>query len=407
MATENYHLPTITAEDRINGVRAINGLAEAVDSALKSVEESSGGSYVLPPASEESLGGVTLSTGKAGHSGAVGNDADELIVQNPVGKTSGVVMAVDDAYPTKPLGLKVYGKTRHNFWVNPSGTSSGVTVTSNDDGTVTVAGTSSTGNSTVATNIFYNLNPGSTYTISLDKETDFTNYGFYVQSYDGSKYTTLGRVYGSTKNTTITVPSSSKGCRAGVQITGTTAVSGTYRVMLNEGSTAEPWCPPGLNSVNELECVFKDDGEPPTVNTTPIDLQGHELCSLPDGTRDVLDVVAGTIAKSVGYIEKYAGEDVGENYIASALTDSGEIAQGAQVVYKLPEQQEVQLAEMQLPALLSPNVTAYASANVEAESEMVYVQLLSAVLSKLGGGGHTLYKGTTWGQLKTNGFMHD
>lgn len=63
MATENYNLPTITAEDRINGVRAINGLAEAVDSALKSVEENSGGSYVLPPASEEALGGVKIGTG--------------------------------------------------------------------------------------------------------------------------------------------------------------------------------------------------------------------------------------------------------------------------------------------------------------------------------------------------------
>lgn len=403
MATENYHLPTITAEDRINGVGAINGLAEAVDSALKSVEENSGGSYVLPPASEESLGGVMLSTGKAGHSGAVGNGADELIVQNPVGKTSGAVMAVDDAYPTKPLELKVYGNTRQNLWPRLSGSNSGVSVSTGEGGALTLSGTAS---KTASVELaVYTLLPGKTYTLSVDKAIPGAGegYGFFIDTnVQSAAY--AGNAIGLSKS--YTIGTSATRVTVGVYIAAGSTVSGTYRVMLNEGSEAEPWCSPGLNSVNELECVFKDDGKPPTV-TTPIDLQGNKLCSLPDGTRDVLDVVAGTIAKSVGYIESFAGENVGENYIASALTDSGEIAQGAQVVYKLPEQQEVQLAEVQLPVLPSPNVTAYASANVEVESEMVYVQLLNVVLSNLSSGGHRLYKGTTWGQLKTNGFLHD
>lgn len=37
MATTNYQFPTITSEDTINGVTAINGLAEAVDTALGGV----------------------------------------------------------------------------------------------------------------------------------------------------------------------------------------------------------------------------------------------------------------------------------------------------------------------------------------------------------------------------------
>lgn len=62
MATTNYQFPTITAEDTINGVSAINNLATAVDSALKEVDDkaSGGEAYVLPPATTSSLGGVII-----------------------------------------------------------------------------------------------------------------------------------------------------------------------------------------------------------------------------------------------------------------------------------------------------------------------------------------------------------
>lgn len=62
MATTNYQFPTITAEDTINGVSAINNLATAVDSALKEVDDkaSGGEAYVLPPATTSTLGGVII-----------------------------------------------------------------------------------------------------------------------------------------------------------------------------------------------------------------------------------------------------------------------------------------------------------------------------------------------------------
>lgn len=62
MATTNYQFPTITSEDTINGVSAINGLAEAVDTALKTVDDkaSGGEAYVLPPATTSALGGVIV-----------------------------------------------------------------------------------------------------------------------------------------------------------------------------------------------------------------------------------------------------------------------------------------------------------------------------------------------------------
>lgn len=65
MATTNYDFPTITAEDAINGVSAINNLANAVDSALKEVDDkvSGGEAYVLPPATTSALGGVIVGSG--------------------------------------------------------------------------------------------------------------------------------------------------------------------------------------------------------------------------------------------------------------------------------------------------------------------------------------------------------
>lgn len=62
MATTNYQFPTITAEDTINGVSAINNLATAVDSALKKVDDkaSGGEAYVLPAATTSKLGGVII-----------------------------------------------------------------------------------------------------------------------------------------------------------------------------------------------------------------------------------------------------------------------------------------------------------------------------------------------------------
>ena len=62
MGTTNYDFPTITAEDTANGVSAINGLANAVDAALKEVDDkaSGGEAYVLPPATTSALGGVII-----------------------------------------------------------------------------------------------------------------------------------------------------------------------------------------------------------------------------------------------------------------------------------------------------------------------------------------------------------
>lgn len=58
MATSHYNFPTINGTDTIDGVNAINGLANAVDAALFGVAGSIPQEYALPIAGTTSLGGV-------------------------------------------------------------------------------------------------------------------------------------------------------------------------------------------------------------------------------------------------------------------------------------------------------------------------------------------------------------
>lgn len=58
MATSHYNFPTINGTDTIDGVNAINGLANSVDSALFGVAGSIPEDYTLPIAGTTSLGGV-------------------------------------------------------------------------------------------------------------------------------------------------------------------------------------------------------------------------------------------------------------------------------------------------------------------------------------------------------------
>ena len=58
MATSHYNFPTINGTDTIDGVNAINGLANSVDAALFGVAGDIPEAYALPVAGTTSLGGV-------------------------------------------------------------------------------------------------------------------------------------------------------------------------------------------------------------------------------------------------------------------------------------------------------------------------------------------------------------
>ena len=151
--------------------------------------------------------------------------------------------------------LVIYGSTRQNLWVNPSGTGNGVTVTNNDDGSVELSGQCLYDNTLIDAPHSYAFKPGETYAFSVDKLSDVI-LGWYFYSSNGTGIYIGGSAQGSLLSRTYTIPQDTEYVRMGVHVNKTDEpLSGTYRVMLNEGSEPEPWCPPGLNGVDELSIV--------------------------------------------------------------------------------------------------------------------------------------------------------
>lgn len=152
--------------------------------------------------------------------------------------------------------LVVYGSTRQNLWVNPSGKQDGITVTANEDGSMTVSGTATS--YTVIYVGSYALRPGSTYHMNVDSKVSDSGALLGIEVYDSknSWIQTLAQVgKGANLDATFTVPSNAVRASLYFLANENVSVSGTYRVMLNEGSEPEPWCPPGLNGVDELSIV--------------------------------------------------------------------------------------------------------------------------------------------------------
>ena len=167
---------------------------------------------------------------------------------------SGEVIEVPATPGTLVPGLTVFGATRQNLWVNPSGTNQGVTVTANKNGSVTLSGTS-TGPSYLSPPASYILRPGTQYTLSVSPA-PVSGLRFQVLEQNAGGERTYHSVDATHLSNTFDAKSDTVLCymRVTVESSGTT-VSGTYLIMLNEGSEAQPWCPPGLNGVEELSVV--------------------------------------------------------------------------------------------------------------------------------------------------------
>lgn len=208
--------------------------------------------------------------------------------------------------------LTAYGNTRQNLWSNPSGTKNSVNAIANADGSVTLSGTATA--IAIIYNDAYVLRPGSTYTLSVDKKvTDAELCGFGIEWYVGGSPVsniTIGK--DGNLSRTFTIPAKTQFVRMRIKVPQGVAVSGTYRVMLNEGDTAEPWCPPGLNGVDELSIVtsgkniakmysggtnngvtttVNDDGSITVSGTNTGAAFGAAYCV--GATKDAVDAVAG------------------------------------------------------------------------------------------------------------------
>ena len=224
----------------------------------------------------------------------------------------------------KPLrSLTVYGNTRQNLWQNPSGTNSGITATANADGSITLSGTS-TAYAIVGVDAF-TLRKSATYTIAINEAVS-AGAAFRVRLYNGSTWVTDVVSGVTTAAKTFTMPDNDTYDRvrfAVIAPVGTT-VSGTYRVMLNEGSTAQPWCPPGLNGVDELSvvCAGKNlldmssyDGKNSSGITTKVN---------DDGSVTLSGTLSGNQAVSLGNIGLGCALPPGD-YIFSGLEDTDNV----------------------------------------------------------------------------------
>lgn len=148
--------------------------------------------------------------------------------------------------------LTVFGNTRQNLWVNPSGTSGGVTVTSNDDGSMTLSG-SATIVSPVQTHKIYILRPSTTYSICTDNApTQGVIFAVHYFDSGGENVGHKDLISAAKKQDTFTTPAAFAYAVFIVYVPTGVSASGTYRVMLVKGSEAQPWCPPGINSVKDL-----------------------------------------------------------------------------------------------------------------------------------------------------------
>lgn len=187
-----------------------------------------------------------------------------------------------------------------------------------------------------------------------------TNAGYYVTlpagTYTASKGTTLGRIFvrklengaqaaiGNSAATsytfTLTEPTR-------VAVTFAAQASETYsnvlvHLQIERGSTATAY-------------------QPYTATVTPIDLDGHELRSLPDGTRDELTVDErghAVLVQRVQLTTQAVTDGVTGTVGVDVMSSTGEIANGATVLYPLATPVTIDLGTVPLVPLVGPDLTA-------------------------------------------------
>ena len=226
----------------------------------------------------------TATTAATNAAQAANNAADYAIeaaddMPKLVNTASGTTpQTVNDAWPTTPESAVLYGKSVQDGTPTPDNpvpvqvvggmnllkptarmvTASGVTYSANSNGQITLTGTATANNS---------------FTIYQGITSAFET-GQYTCSLSGAVNGRLGNRQ-TAQTSTITKGSL---ISFAVAITSGVTYNETFNAQFEVGTQATPYVPYG--------CVGLQIGE----TVTPIDLQGHTLASLPDGTRDVLRV---------------------------------------------------------------------------------------------------------------------
>lgn len=203
----------------------------------------------------------------------------------------------------------------------------GCKLTNNGDGTYTVEGENTSGG------WYFNSSSGSvalpagTYTVCGGSE--LTGCTLYV--YVGGSRRPSGSTFtlGSTENIT----------KWAIYVNDYATISGTAAPALVTGGEERPFVPYGSIAIV---------GDSATPSTTPIPVT---LRSLPDGTHDewVSGESADTLVQRVGETTQAVTDGVTGTVGVDVLSSTGEIANGAQVLYKLATPVTTTLAHVNLP----------------------------------------------------------
>lgn len=315
------------------------------------------------------------------------------------GEASGTLCHADDAFPAKSLGWTIYGKSEQDGTPQPDApkpiasvteaalkvcgknlfgdvgtrTVNGVTFSQEEDGSVAVKGTPTKAYSNIGCDIGTGV-LGRTVTVACTgnvgngaADPGAVYPQLTIENATGAN--TNAGLYSNMEKLTKSIPSDAK--RASVAISCgidvTQERNAAIKVMVSIGDSAEPY-------------------EPYVSTSTHIDLQGHELRSLPNGTRDEVRIDgAGNfeLVKRVAVTRSAASDGIEGTPGADCMSSTGELADGATVLYPLPAAQIIPLGKVELPTLPAPVANAWVDSDVPTECAVRYVRDMNVVIAKL------------------------
>ena len=227
---------------------AIQAEADARDKADKLLETEIEGK--LGP--EDIVAGKNISVTHDPESGKVTIDNTMRLVDSASGY---VAHSDDNAYPQKPIEVRVKGKTVKNLWPEINGSTNGITVSTDETGLITVRGTAE-GETNITTEVL-EVAPNSKFSaIATLPAASVANSTFWLIVADGESFATIATLDAS-KNAGVTFDFGDRiKMMVSIYVKEGQTVNASFRVMLVEGDTA-PDCfvPTGLHSVEPKELV--------------------------------------------------------------------------------------------------------------------------------------------------------
>lgn len=290
------------------------------------------------------------------------NNIGEQLDRNVLIKSgSGEIITTDDCAPLPPIEITVFGKSVQDGTPTPSAPVAIESIEPQnllDDSNVYNLAVSG---SNIASNASYRA-----VWCEIPPASSNRAFSFVRNTVEGNRF----RVYGTTEEPASGVTASALHSSDDSALSGWFPVPQAYRYIFiylsNAGGTISAGniaiydgadAPSTVIPYGSLGVSIKDADNVTT--TYPIDLQGNSLCSLPDGTRDELRVgERKVLVKRCEETLQAVTDGVTGTVGVDVLSSTGQIANGAQVVYKLAAPQEIDLGPASdFPNLPSPNMS--------------------------------------------------